>query len=136
MKKILAILLISTAVFSCHDIKIGYLETDEAKYVPDEMVLDMNTVPEFRIEDNIPWISVPIQGVQGTVPILYDLGNISGEDQKSIDEIRETVKLRGDGTFEIPLNNTIKSGEYFIGLKIHNKGYTHFRDSLFKIVVP
>lgn len=136
MKRIFAILLILITAFSCNDVKVGYLETQDAEYVPNEMTLDRSTVPDFRVEENIPWITTQIQGVQGTLPIFYGVGNIAGQDAASVNELKSTLKVRGDGTFEIPLNNTLKSGKYYLGLKIYNEDHVHYKDSVYSIIIP
>ena len=64
MKYILSII-ICLALFSCHDVKVGYLETEAAQYNPN--VLEVTKSQDAN--DPLHVVSPPIEGVEGTQPI-------------------------------------------------------------------
>lgn len=130
---IMFILLIHT---SCHDIKIGYLETENAIYIPDSMIIKSTldqTEDADRILFKIPWQSTSIEGIQGTMPIQYSIRSIESDNGYS-DALSQIDVVR-KGIFHIPWNHTLPVGRYIIHLKISNEGYTHNLDSIYTVIV-
>lgn len=169
----------------CQDIPIGYLQTEDASYNPDTMVVKnvnsldttagvMNPAVEEtiismgatlemyyqrgfsfreiaqalglepyigegedreRVKWNIPWVSNPIEGVQGTPQIFVTIKGIREESGGSVAEVLEQIKVYGDGTFEVPLQHTIPVGRYVISLNFRNEGYSKDVDDCFTIIV-
>lgn len=169
----------------CQDIPIGYLQTEDASYNPDTMVVKhvnsldtaagvMNPAVEEtiismgatlemfyqmgysfreiaqlfgleayvgegedreRVKWNIPWVSNPIEGVQGTPQIFVTIKGIREESGESVVEALEQIKVYGDGTFEVPLQHTIPVGRYVISLNFRNEGYSKDVDDCFTIIV-
>ena len=158
----------------CQDIPVGYLQTEDAGYNPDTMVIkNANSLddypgepnPEFQMyldmgytaqiiveylgiperinagEDYVrskwgaPWVSTPIEGVQGTAQIYVSIKAIREESGGSVTEALEQVKVYGDGTFEVPLQHTIPVGRYVISLNFRNEGYSKDVDDCFTIIV-
>ena len=61
---------------ACHEVKVGYLETEGALYDPDTMEIKIIT---DKTETGPHWISPPIQGVEGyPTHLLYDRGGKNG----------------------------------------------------------
>ena len=169
----------------CQDIPIGYLQTENADYNPDTVVVKtvnsldttagvMNPAVEEaiintggtlemfyqwgftfreiaqlfgleayigegedreRVKWNIPWVSNPIEGVQGTPQIFVTIKGIREESGGSVAEALEQIKVYGDGTFEVPLQHTIPVGRYVISLNFRNEGYSKDVDDCFTIIV-
>lgn len=169
----------------CQDIPIGYLQTEDAGYNPDTMVvknvnsldttagvmnpaveeaiIDMGLTLEMyyqlgfsfreiaqalglepyigegedreRVQWNIPWVSNPIEGVQGTPQIFVTIKGIREESGGNVAEALEQIKVYGDGTFEVPLQHTIPVGRYVISLNFRNEGYSKDVDDCFTIIV-
>ena len=169
----------------CQDIPIGYLQTEDAGYNPDTMVVKhvnsldttagvMNPAVEEtvislgatlemlyqmgysfreiaqmlgldayigegedrgRVQRDIPWVSTPIEGVQGTAQIFVTIKGIREESGGSVTEALKQVKVYGDGTFEVPLQHTIPVGRYVISLNFRNEGYSKDVDDCFTIIV-
>lgn len=168
----------------CQDIPIGYLQTKDADYNPDTMVVrnvnsldatpptlqevknpiyyDLITMdPEFytpellaswgifptiivevgagedyqRVQWEIPWVSTPIEGVEGTAQIFVTIKSIREESGGSVAEALEQIKVYGDGTFEVSLQHTIPVGRYVISLNFRNEGYSKDVDDCFTIIV-
>ena len=169
----------------CQDIPVGYLQTEDAGYNPDTMVVKnvnsldttagvMNPAVEEtiismgatldmlyqmgysfreiaqllgleayigegedrgRVQRDIPWVSNPIEGVQGTPQIFVTIKSIREENGGSVTEALKQIKVYGDGTFEIPLQHTIPVGRYVISLNFRNEGYSKDVDDCFTIIV-
>lgn len=169
----------------CQDIPIGYLQTEDASYNPDTMVVKgvnsldttagvMNPAVEEmaisvgatlemyyqfgfsfrdvaqmfgleayigegedreRVKWDVPWISNPIEGVQGTPQIFVTIKSIREESGGSVTEALEHIKVYGDGTFEVPVQHTIPVGRYVISLNFRNEGYSKDVDDCFTIIV-
>ncbi|WP_270516833.1 hypothetical protein [Sanguibacteroides sp. AM78-02pH3A] len=137
MKQFIFILFVFIAFIACEKTKIGYLEVDDASYDPNSMVVFQDPDPESypdRVEKKYPWVSPQIQGVLGTLPIFYKIERVHTTDG-DVASFYEEVKLRGDSSFEIPFDNSIKKGTYYVDVNIYNKGYSHVRDSLFILIV-
>lgn len=168
------LLVIITALGSCHKVTVGYLITEYAGYVPDtlgiksvlsdtahtegpdplyEMYLGLGFTPQeiadyfgiyptkivagedyFRNKYGVPWVSTPIQGLQGTNPIKITVKNIvtnTGDAGK----LQNYISIRGDGTMTIPAQADLPPGEYKISLNFQNEGYTKSIDNAFTIFV-
>lgn len=137
MKYLIYILFIISAITACDNTKIGYLEVDEAGYDPNSMTVYKTPDPveeADRIERKYPWVSPYIQGVLGTFPISYAIAGVHTSDG-DIETFKKEVKLRGDSCFEIPFENSLKEGTYYVDVNIYNEGYSLVRDSLFVIIV-
>lgn len=138
MKRLIYIfLLLFAACVACDDTNVGYLETDDAGYDPDSMVIRKVLDPVLdagRIERQYPWVSTQLQGILGTVPYSYRIAGVHTDDG-DVASFTKGVKLRGDSAFEIPVVNEINRGTYYIDVAIINRGYEHVKDSAFILIV-
>ncbi|MCT4614802.1 MAG: hypothetical protein N4A49_08000 [Marinifilaceae bacterium] len=137
MKNILVFLSIVILAISCDDIAIGYLEGEDAGYNPDSLVVRSVLDPVLdakRIESPWPWVSAPINGVFGTLPIKYQIAGASSEDG-NVEEFLKYIKIRGNGAFEVSVNENIPKGDYFMNIRIYNEDHELNRDRIFKIIV-
>ena len=71
MKQIMIwmILAVGLLVGACHQTTVGYLLTENASYDPDTMYIRKTLDPELdavRIENKAPWVSLALQGYEGT----------------------------------------------------------------------
>ena len=78
-------IVIAACIAGCNDVEIGYLMTYNAKYVPDSMVVKARLDPEnkddaHREQFQIPWQSVKMEGVQGTMPVRYQIDKINNDE--------------------------------------------------------
>ena len=113
MKYILSII-ICLALFSCHDVKVGYLETEAAQYNPN--VLEVTKSQDAN--DPLHVVSPPIEGVEGTQPIYITIRQVTTTDGDKVAFLKE-VTVRGNGAFDIPVYNNIPAGTYQISLQVH-----------------
>lgn len=121
---------------SCHDVKVGFLQSENAIYIPDSMVVKSALDPTedaHRIQFQIPWQSTSIEGIQGTMPIRYSIRSI--ESDNGYTDANSQISVVRKGVFEIPWNHTLPSGKYIINLRISNEGYTHDLDSIYTIII-
>ena len=116
---------------ACHEVKVGYLETEGALYDPDTMEIKIIT---DKTETGPHWISPPIQGVEGTQPICYTIEAVKTEDGDEVEFLKE-IKVRGDGTFDIPFQHTIPAGSYVVSLRVRNEGYSKVIKDVFTFLV-
>lgn len=130
MKYILlwAIVLVSI-VGACHKPTEGYLITENASYDPDTVVIRKNPVwvlDSFRIKDNSPWVTLAIQGYEGTQPIYFTVESVTsslGEEAAAI--FKEELTIRGGGVLMYPLKNSAQPGYYTVSVRLSNAGYSH-----------
>ncbi|MBC5619838.1 hypothetical protein [Butyricimonas hominis] len=118
----------------CHDVTVGYLETREAVYQSDSMIVKAELDPDWdarQIEFQIPWQSTSIEGVQGTAPIHYSIKSINSAHP----EVADQFTMQGKGIIELPWNHTVPPGRYVINIRVSNEGYTYALDSVFTVVV-
>ena len=107
-------IIICLALFSCHDVKVGYLETEAAQYNPN--VLEVTKSQDAN--EPLHVVSPPIEGVEGTQPIYIT-----------------EVTVRGNGAFDIPVYNNIPAGTYQISLQVENEDHSAILEDIFTIVV-
>lgn len=79
MKQIMIwmILAVGLLVGACHQTTVGYLLTENASYDPDTMYIRKTLDPELdavRIENKAPWVSLALQGYEGTQQIFIQRG--------------------------------------------------------------
>lgn len=137
MKKYIFIL--STVFFfgitSCEDQKIGFLTTEFAVYDPNGIVINHADADQQRIDNEIPWATLPIQGVDGTFPILMSIHDVKSETTFDLEKFKEEVTVRGNGVIQIPFNNTIPVGSYLISLKAETEDYAEIISDVYTIII-
>lgn len=82
----------------------------------------------------MPWVSTPIEGVDGTPPIYVAVKDIKSVDG-DVDKLKAALTVRGDSTFSIPLYHDIPVGRYVITLNFSNEGYSKDLENCFTIIV-
>ena len=142
MKNVILLLftVLELSMIGCQDVTVGYLLTEDASYNPDTLVVKTVLDDELGEEDyyrskwGAPWVSTPIEGVEGTIAIYVSIKNItstSGDPEK----LWKVLSVRGDGTFEIPLYHDVPAGRYVISLNFRNEGYSKDVNDCFTIIV-
>ena len=142
MKNVILLLftVLVLSMIGCQDVTVGYLLTEDASYNPDTLVVKTVLDDELGEEDyyrskwGAPWVSTPIEGVEGTIAIYVSIKNItstSGDPEK----LWKVLSVRGDGPFEIPLYHDVPAGRYVISLNFRNEGYSKDVNDCFTIIV-
>ena len=117
-------IIICLALFSCHDVKVGYLETEVAQYNP-------NVLEVTKSQDANEPLHV---GVEGTQPIYITIRQVTTTDGDKVAFLKE-VTVRGNGAFDIPVYNNIPAGTYQISLQVENEDHSAILEDIFTIVV-
>lgn len=126
-------------------------EIDNPKYIKllgiytSEELISFGIMPKIEAEINgrdyyrnlnkIPWVSYPIEGIDGTLPIRYNIVSISEINGGDVTEINRVTKVAGDGTIQVDFENNIPVGTYFVDLEIYNEGHSHTLPKILKIIV-
>ena len=123
---------------SCHDSEVGYLEAEEAIYVPDSLVVRNTPDPVIdavRIENDAPWLTYPIQGIIGTQPMSFSIEDVKGASEQVKNLIIEKVTVDGAGRLYISLDAGIPVGEYILSLRVNNEGQTRYLNDIFRLII-
>ena len=139
MRKNVFILLLVVIAMSCHDVKIGYLEAENAVYVPDSLVVELewDAQNNTRFENEADWVSSGIQGVLGTAPISYRITDVKvvGDGEGDAEALKAVCTMNGGGIFIVPFHHKIPKGTYLLSIESINKDYSCYKDDIFKIIV-
>ena len=88
----------------------------------------------YRLKWGQPWVSVAIEGIQGTQQIYVTVKEIKTTDGNA-DKLAACLTVRGNGTFEVPIEHDIPVGHYLISLNFSNEGYSKDVNDCFTIIV-
>lgn len=138
MKRYLLMAVLAYLLVACHKVPIGYLETENAVYVPDSLVIRLEPDPlkDFvRIMYEADWVSTKIQGVLGTAPIIYTIIDVRAEDGGNAEVMKAECAINGSGTFTIPYEHKVPVGRYVMSIEISNDGHAYELRDAFTIIV-
>ena len=88
---------------------------------------------ERQIKFEIPWQSAPIEGVQGTFPMVYSIKSVASDNGHP--EVASQFTVARKGVIELPWNHTVPPGRYVFTLEVSNEGYTRVLDSIYTVIV-
>ncbi len=137
MMKIICVILTILFIYSCHDMSVGYLEYDHAKYSEDKMIVKKELNPEEdaeQIELKYHWVSLPIEGIIGTQPIFMELASVI-TDTGDVDIFMKEVSVRGNGTIDVPYDHHLPIGTYKVTLKVYNEDHAGMLYDIFTVIV-
>lgn len=140
MKKYMLITVIAglSILSGCHDVKVGYLQTGNAVYVPDSLIvrltLDEN-LDGFRIHNVAPWVTPKMQGIIGTTPLFFEVESVRASQGANPEMFRHLLNIRGGGRMEFPLISDIPKGRYLVSVRVYNEGYNQVVKDAFTFVV-
>lgn len=126
------------ALMGCDHTPIGYLDVRNAVYHPDTVYFKAVLNPEDpedvrRIQFEIPWQTTTIEGVEGTLPIIYQIRSIACKQGQ--EEAERQFRMIRKGVIELPWNHTVPPGNYIFNLQLSNEGHSCAKDSLITIVI-
>ncbi len=124
----------------CDDVTVGYLETENAQYTPNGIVIpkteDLDEVTDaLRIKNNAPWVTQPIQGIEGTDPIIYSVESVTASEGGDATLFKQELKIIGNGSFYYPLEHKAPAGKYVVSIRVTNEGYSHVVKDIYTFVV-
>ena len=128
--KYIVFIIACLTLLSCHEVKVGFLETEAAQYNPN--VLEITKTKDKNEPLHI--VSPPIEGVEGTQPIYIKIHEVTTTDGNVEDFLKE-VTVRGNGAFDVPLWNNIPAGKYVITLQVENEDHSATLKDIFTIVI-
>ena len=123
--------------WGCHNPTPGYLETGNAQYVPDTMIIRKELDPlkdAYRKMNNAPWVSPKCQGVDGTAPLLFEIVDVTSVDGDAA-MFKSFLKIRGGGRMEFPLKVSVPVGHYLVSVRVSNEGYSEVIPDVFTFIV-
>ncbi|MEQ2912181.1 MULTISPECIES: hypothetical protein [Butyricimonas] len=88
----------------------------------------------YRLKWEQPWVSTPIEGIQGTQQIYVTIKEIKTT-AGNADKLADYLTVRGNGILEIPIKHDIPTGRYLISLTFSNEGYSKDVNDCFTIIV-
>lgn len=143
MKNVIIVLVVTVVVgvVGCREVTVGYLNTEFAEYGPDSLVVKQVLDPgdpadQKRMEQEMPWQSAGVEGIQGTFPMYYRIAGVYGGTGEALPvEIAGQFHVAGKGKIEIGWDHTLPVGVYQIDLEVSNEGYTRVIGKIFRVIV-
>ena len=138
MKSIYTLFFLVFALWSCHDVKVGYLKADKAEYDPASIVVRKELDPvedALRIKNETNWVSPKVQGVLGTNPLKYELIDVNVSEGGDKELFKREVLVRGGRIMELPLHTTLPKGRYEVSLRVYNDDYSAELKDAFTFIV-
>ena len=124
---------------ACHETTIGYLITENASYDPDTMYVRKTPDPVLdavRIENNAPWVSLRLQGYEGTEQIHFSVESVtSDQGEAAAATFMSELTIRGGGALMYPLENNAVPGTYVVSVRLTNDGYSQVVEDAMTIIV-
>ncbi len=133
------VVILVVALGACHEKTIGYLITENASYDPDTMVVRKTPDPVLdavRIENASPWVSLQLQGYEGTDPIYFTIESVtSDQGEEAAATFMSELTIRGGGALQYPLKNNSVPGCYKVSIRLTNSGYSHVLKDAMTVIV-
>ena len=140
MKRLTILAIVLVAVMeACHEKTIGYLITENASYDPDTMYVRKTPDPvedAVRIEYGSPWVSLQLQGYEGTEQIHFSVESVtSDQGEEAAATFMSELAIRGGGALMYPLENNAVPGTYVVSIRLTNPGYSQVVKDAMTIIV-
>ena len=140
MKRLTILAIVLVAVMeACHEKTIGYLITENASYDPDTMYVRKTPDPvedAVRIEYGSPWVSLQLQGYEGTEQIHFSVESVtSDQGEEAAATFMSELTIRGGGALMYPLENNAVPGTYVVSIRLTNPGYSQVVEDAMTIIV-
>lgn len=122
----------------CHEVTVGYLQTENAVYVPDSMVIRRvldETKDAYRMYNVAPWVSPKIQGLIGTDPLMFAIERVRASEGADPELFKHLLNIRGSGRMEFPLISDIPRGRYIVSVRVYNEGHSSVIKDAFTFLV-
>ena len=137
-----AVLFLAALFGSCADIKVGYLDTQNAVFAPDSVVVYHHPdTTSLRYRNQAPYVSTLMQGVSGTAPINYELAGVTASEVGDADTVvrlasEKRVSMQG-GTLWVwqDAANRLPLGKYVISVKVTNEDHEQIIPHCLTVIV-
>lgn len=149
MKKIYTIGSLMTFILllsltACHDMKVGYLQTENASYDPNMMYAYRNPDESdyMHYDRDTPWFSPKMQGVAGTAPINYEFYSVKAKDGGNAELFLQAVNsgdilVQGAGLILLfpEAVKKIPDGTYAVSIRVYNEDHSDILEDAFTYIV-
>ena len=88
-----------------------------------------------RIKNNAPWVTQPIQGIEGTAPLIYTIEDVTATEGGDAVMFKQELSIIGNGSFYYPLEHKAPAGKYVVSIRITNEGYSHVLKDVYTFIV-
>lgn len=133
------VVILAVGLGACHEKTIGYLITENASYDPDTMYVRKTPDPvedAVRIEYGSPWVSLQLQGYEGTEQIHFSVESVaSDQGEEAAATFMSELAIRGGGALMYPLENNAVPGTYVVSVRLTNDGYSQVVEDAMTIIV-
>ena len=133
------VVILAVGLGACHEKTIGYLITENASYYPDTMYVRKTPDPvedAVRIEYGSPWVSLQLQGYEGTEQIHFTIESVtSDQGEEAAATFMSELSIRGGGALMYPLENKAVPGRYKVSIRLTNPGYSQVVEDAMTIIV-
>lgn len=125
---------------ACEADEIGFLDISRAEYSPNTMEIpkyeDIDAFAEAqRLELNTPWVTLQIQGVLGTAPIIYSIESVISPDGGNAALFMEELEIIGGGTMYYPIQPKAPAGTYVVSIRLTNEGFSKVLENAYTFIV-
>lgn len=132
--------LLITLLFACDDKEVGFLDISRAEYSPDTMEIpkyeDIDEFEEWqRLELGTPWVTLRMQGVLGTEPIVYSIESVKASDGGNAELFKEELEIIGGGSMYYPIQPKAPAGTYIVSIRLTNEGYSKVLEEAYTFIV-
>ena len=90
---------------------------------------------EGRIKFKSPWVTSPMQGIQGTEPLIYEIAGVWNENPQNALEFAKYLTAEGGGKLCVGQEVNVPDGEYRVSVKVSNEGHSEIFTDAFTFVV-
>ena len=136
---ILIVIAFVVGMSACHEKTVGYLITENASYDPDTLIVKKTPDPVIdavRIEYDAPWVSLKLQGYEGTDPIYFSVESVtSDQGETAAATFMSELTIRGGGALMYPLENNAVPGTYVVSIRLTNPGYSQVVEDAMTVIV-
>lgn len=88
-----------------------------------------------RAQQNIPWVSYQMEGIDGTNPLFYKVVGATKVGGGDFTELLSKCRARGDGAVEVDFENNIEEGRYMLDIEVSNEGHAKVLKNVLTVVV-
>lgn len=137
-------LVLLLSLTACHDMKVGYLQTENASYTPDTVYAYRNPAEDdnMHYEKDTPWLSPRIQGVAGTNPINYKYYSVKvkegGDAGLFVQAVQNgEIQVQGAGLILLfpSAVGKLPDGIYTLSIRVYNEDHSDILEDAFTYVV-
>lgn len=90
---------------------------------------------ENTIKYEIPWVTSPVEGILGTQPMSYSIGEVKNESLENAELFRQSLSIMGGGIMFVALDLKAPAGTYIVSVVVENEGQRALLEDAFTFIV-